>query len=91
MNKQNDNPEVQIAVIHTQLGYIQKGMESIEQKIDKFPDRFASKDEVIQIKQNVDSLMKWRYYFTGAAAAVGAFVSLIINTLITYFNGHHLL
>lgn len=63
------------------MGYIKHSVESIEQKIDKFADMYATRKEFDELKRSVNSLMRWRYYFTGGAAVIGVAASKLIDVL----------
>ena len=86
MDKKEEAAAVQIAVLHTDVGYVKKSIDSQDKKLDSIESKldaqnqiFATKEEVNSIKKDVASLLKWRYYFTGVAAAVGVLISRALD------------
>lgn len=60
----------------------------LEDKLDHLSVVMASKEELRDVKidlskvhDDVESLKKWRYYFTGVAAAVGAIISYLADKI----------
>lgn len=45
------------------------------------------KGQLERIEDKVDDLVKWRYYFTGAAAIVGALFGGISAVVVSWFTG----
>ena len=74
----------ELITLSVQMGYMQKGFESLEKKIDTVISSKADKKDLEEVKKDVKTLMNWRYYFTGAAAAIGAIMTLVIE----WFKGN---
>lgn len=45
------------------------------------------KGQLERIEDKVDDLMAWRYYFTGAAAVVGALFGGITSFVVSWLSG----
>lgn len=39
------------------------------------------KDDIMNLKKDVEALKNWRYYFTGFAAAIGSIAGVIISKI----------
>ena len=54
-------------------------------KIDDIKDimnkTYVTKEDFALVKKDVGTLMQWRYWFTGVAAAIGAFIGLFAEQI----------